>query len=318
MIRRRPAPRSAASSSTACLPLQARCRHSGRPGVSLLEMVLATGIAVIFLYAVYLTTAMQYAQLESGRVLAEEAQVVRGLARVLRADLRDTFSQTSSTSSSSSSSAPASDGDTTSELLALMAEDSATDSGTGEPPASGIVGTADQLEVVTWITPPVLEEDRSPLVNLMPTADTRRLSYYLATASNPGPNGETGLLRVETYDLPNASDYDAPLNDVRVLVADAVGLAFAYHDGTDWTDSWSDSSVPRAVEVLVQLPFAQRQDPLATNVTTDAPDQPVRTLRVVVAIAEAVAVPEAEPPVPAPEEEEAEAGTGAPGAASGS
>jgi prepilin-type N-terminal cleavage/methylation domain-containing protein len=65
-----------------------KLRSRSRAGFTLLEILLALGIAVVLMAGVYSGVMMHYRQIDAGREVAEDAQVLRALVARMRADLQ--------------------------------------------------------------------------------------------------------------------------------------------------------------------------------------------------------------------------------------
>jgi type II secretory pathway pseudopilin PulG len=255
-----------------------RRQRRGRSGFTLVELVLATTIAMLLLGALYVAVDMQLRFAQNSRDLVEESTLARALLARIDSDasqvvglsnpgrfriaagadaLADpsatgsststtpttTPSTTGTTSSTSSTSASSSTSSSTSSSSSTSTTDSGTSTNIVIP--LGVQGDSETLHLFVSRFPRELyvnpNSDTQPVVS-----DLRRISYWLPD----GQDSTTGLARQEVplvtsddalQNLPPGID-----NESSYVIADEVReLNFQYFDGTNWQDSW-DSTVPGA------------------------------------------------------------------------
>lgn len=218
-----------------------------RKGFTLLEVILAVGIAVVLVFAIYQSTVMYYVQTEAGREIAERAQLVRALSARMQADLQTAFTDWKPM--------PASQSD----------EETATYASTGndDVPAGGVLGYADSLTVITQGMP--LDVDFSPNAaeSLAPKSDVRMIRYFLVE----NEEGKTGLAR-ESYDqIPDPSLGISPDPARQDLIAPEVRkLEIEYYDGSEWLSEWTVDNEMAPLAIRMRLGFAS----MGGNKSSDA------------------------------------------------
>jgi Tfp pilus assembly protein PilV len=263
-----------------------------RSGFTLLEVVLATGIAVMLLGGLYVAVDMQLRLAQQARDLVQESTLSRALfdrmdndgsqvvdvcdpARFRLAAGADTGTGASSTtgtsattgatgaSSSSSSSTSSTDGGTTTNIVLPL----------------GVEGDSETLHLFISRVPREALADLNNPNDVPPVvSDLRRVSYWLAG----GDGSPAGLARQE---IPLVTSDDALQNlppgidnESSYVLADEVrSLNFQYFDGTDWQDSWDSTTLgadgvtpvgsPRAIAVTIGI--APSRGP-GTSQTDDA------------------------------------------------
>jgi len=240
----------------------------------LVELVLATTIAMLLLGALYVAVDMQLRFAQNSRDLVEESTLARALLARMDSDASqvvglsdpgrfrlaagaDALADPSATSSSTSTTpttTPSTTGATssTSSTSASSSTSSSTSTSTTDSGTStsivlplGVVGDSETLNLFVSRFPRELyvnpDSDVQPVVS-----DLRRISYWLPD----GQDSTTGLARQEVplvtsddalQNLPPGIDHESSY-----VIADEVReLNFQYFDGTNWQDSW-DSTVAGA------------------------------------------------------------------------
>jgi Tfp pilus assembly protein PilV len=253
-----------------------RRQRRGRSGFTLVELVLATTIAMLLLGALYVAVDMQLRFAQNSRDLVEESTLARALLARIDSDasqvvglsdpgrfrtaagadaLADPSATSSSTSAtptttssttgatSSTSSTSASGATSTSSSSSSSTTDSGTSTNVVLP--LGVQGDSETLHLFVSRFPRELyvnpNSDTQPVVS-----DLRRISYWLPD----GQDSTTGLARQE---VPLVTSDDALQNlppgidsESSYVIADEVReLNFQYFDGTNWQDTW-DSTTPGA------------------------------------------------------------------------
>jgi prepilin-type N-terminal cleavage/methylation domain-containing protein len=263
-----------------------RRRADRRAGYTLLEVLLASVIAVIVLGALYVTLDVTLLRMDVGRDQVTANNLSRAVVNRMTTDLGGvlgplpprsgggvvssdpaaaTFSQPPATGSSGSSGStgttpPAEgsiEGDTTSpDAQAILAAD--------VPFQAGMIGSDTILTVFTSRVPEALS---SPEVAFDPTlllpADLRRVTYYMS------PSG-AGLCRQErpwvTADgVRNSIDPDYSTEALDLIAPEVQDVLFEYYDGGAWLPFWDGSELaidgksvagpPRAVRATFVLVF---------------------------------------------------------------
>jgi prepilin-type N-terminal cleavage/methylation domain-containing protein len=251
-----------------------RTARRSQAGFTLLELIIAIGISVVLLFAVYQATAMHFVQLQSGREIAEHAQLVRGLTAIIQRDLRMAYTTYEPPASAS----------TGGELVMLTEYDA---------PKGGVHGYNDSLSVVVRVSPGDLDfaavdgEDATPLYDL------RMIRYHVGSLDDAG--GATGLIREQVFRMVDAEFSADPLDYTRanMLAEEVRAVEFAYFDGTEWTSEWdgTNETAPAAIEVIlaVALPAQAAGQLDEQSAATAAADERIRTYRIVVALPQVTA-----------------------------
>lgn len=247
------------------------------PGYTLLEVVLACGIAGVLLLAIYQAMMLHYAQLQTGRELAEHAQLVRGLAQQLSRDLRNTFTQWQPADN-----AVQEDGATTAETTKVVSE--------YDTPPGGVRGLEDSFTLIVRVPPADLDfsADLGSLDGYTPVSDVRMVRYWLASETSNNGTGLVGLVREEYSRLPDEETTTDPAAaaKVEVLAAEVRSFEIQYYDGSDWQSTWDTDreSAPLAVEVVIGIltPGAARRGETDNSSATEE----LKYYRLVIALAD--------------------------------
>jgi hypothetical protein len=232
----------------------------------LVELVLATTIAMLLLGALYVAVDMQLRFAQNSRDLVEESTLARAILARIDSDASqvvglsdpgrfriaagaDALSDPNATTVAASTTPAASTTATTTGAASSTASTATatTDSGTSTNILLplGVQGDSETLHLYVSRVPRELysniNSDTPPVVS-----DLRRVSYWLlGGADNPA-----GLARQE---VPIVTSDDALQNlppgvenEGSFLIAEEVrSLTFQYFDGTSWQDNW-DSTTPGA------------------------------------------------------------------------
>jgi prepilin-type N-terminal cleavage/methylation domain-containing protein len=211
-----------------------------RPGYTLLEVLLASAIAVLLMAALYVGMDTQLRAVQAGREKVNETNLVRNLIARMSADAVGTITPITATVTISSSS-----GETTSDPVV--------------PFNGGVQG--DNMVVTFWVSrlpdmPPGADANQQ-----LGACDLHRISYWATDA---------GLLRQDADRVSAADDdADAPLppavsdESKYVFAPEVTEATFRYFDGENWQDSWDGTALgpdgktpvgpPRAIEVSLTV-----------------------------------------------------------------
>ncbi len=252
-----------------------------RGGFTLLEVVLATGIAVMLLGGLYVAVDMQLRLAQESRDIVQESTLSRALFdrmdndASLAVDLCDPAryrlgasntgsSMAGATADTGASSAPSTSGGATGTSSSATGTTGAAASSTGSGSASsstsstssdggatpvilplGVVGDSQTLHLfISRLPREALAGLNDPTATPPVVGDLRRVSYWLAG----GDGSPAGLARQE---IPLATSDDALQNlppgvdneNTYVLADEVRSLNFQYFDGTDWQDSWDSTAL---------------------------------------------------------------------------
>jgi prepilin-type N-terminal cleavage/methylation domain-containing protein len=266
--------------------------HPSR-GMTLLEVVLASALALILVGAVYSALNQAWRLNYSGRIELERNQIARSIIRQMELDIRAVMfdaspsSTDSSDDSSSSSGSTGSTGSTsnTSGSTSSTSSSSTTSSSTSTTSTTedewtgslGIRGTATEL----WIDLSHVSRDLEFQANssVVRASDLQTVAYFLSNSSLAGDSaadpytgavspitlqdqdgvglcrsqGERSILRA--LNSGDTSDTTLP-GPVKLLAPEIESISFQYFDGLSWYTEWDSSSsgaLPRAVEVIIMF-----------------------------------------------------------------
>lgn len=224
-----------------------------RSGFTLLEVVLATSIAVLLMSGFYLAIQMNLDLMQSGRDAVDEGSLVRGLLHQLEADLAPALAPIAPPPSSPSAT-PDANGAAATPMSTTTASPTAAFS-------IGVKGEGTLLSVyVTQLSrATIAPESTADDGTTSPVSDIRRITYYL--------DGERGLVRQEARLVTADNPEDPAASEVEsasaILAEEVTNLEFRYFDGTSWVESWDGAALgedgktplgpPRAVEVTVSI-----------------------------------------------------------------
>lgn len=226
-------------------------RHP-RTGFTLLEVILASAIALLLMWGLYVGMDVQLRQTDEGRTIVNQADLARNLLTRMSAELGGCLTPI-----------------TASKATLIGAVTGANlDTAAGLTPTAfnmGLQGDATQVTVYVSTVPKVNAEggDRASAEQQQQNAsDIRRITYWMTNS---------GLARQEVSRV-TADDDDSALppnvvDESRYLFAeDVIGLTFQYFDGTAWTDTWDGSTLgadgktpigpPRLIQITLIIRYA--------------------------------------------------------------
>jgi prepilin-type N-terminal cleavage/methylation domain-containing protein len=259
-------------------------RHARR-GFTLLEVLLASVIAILLLGGLYFAMDMTLRQTQEARDGVEIDNLSRGVYNRMTLDLACTLgplppkSGGNANSSTPAAVDPATGMPVTDPAAATTdpaaAAATTVDPVTGETVAAdptataaaadvslnaGLIGTDKQFSVFVARTPDMAAFDP----NVQGRADQRRITYWLSAngglcrQERPWVMAE-GIRNSVDPDLTNGEDGD-------VIASEVKDVSFEYFDGSSWTGSWDGTILgpdgvtpqgpPRAVKATLTLEFA--------------------------------------------------------------
>lgn len=305
-------------------------RTQARPGYTLLEVLLASAIALILLGGLYVAMDITLVRMDVTRGVVAADDLSRAVADRMTADLGNALgplppksggeSAGATTSGSYSAeegeaSAPASgaaapaarapaastpSAASSMESSATPAASSSSEPATAAPAATllpmgmGVVGTENQLTVFCSRVPEVLTDSEAAASGVQLPADLVRVTYYLASDGS-------GLCRQErpwvTADgVGNATEPDRTDEARDLLAPEVKQVAFEYFDGSGWAGQWDGAVTDLDGVALTGPPRAVR-----VTLTLELPGRgtvPTQK-RVTHTVALRAAVGNAQPPEPA-------------------
>jgi prepilin-type N-terminal cleavage/methylation domain-containing protein len=254
-----------------------------RRGFTLLEVLLASVIALFLLGALYAAFDMVLKQQDAGRVAVSKGDDARAVINRMSIDLAgclgpmppksgggistDETATTTTTAPSTTSTTTTSSTTTEGTNTESASTDStSTDGGTqvlaDVPFQGGLFGSSSQVTLFCSRVPPglTISGTLADPTQQQP-ADLVRVSYYLHSSGR-------GLCRqvrpwVTADGVRNATDPDRSTEDADIVADDVVSLSFEYLDAGSWMGEWDGSQVktdgktavgpPRAIKVVLTL-----------------------------------------------------------------
>lgn len=252
-----------------------------RPGFTLLEVLLASVIALLLLAALYVSFDLTLRQMDDGRDAIAQAAMARAVVNRMNIDLsccigpmppksgggipEDTFS-------------PSANSQLSSEELAAGVATGTVDLGDSEgtlaadlPFQGGLFGSENEVTLFVSRVPPALAFPETADVNaggfIDMRPDLRRVTYYL---------GSNGLCRQErpwvTADgVRNSAEADRSDESLDLIAEEVTSVSFSYFDGSGWVSVWtgSDPSTdgnsvigpPRAIRITMTIQLAGGGEP---------------------------------------------------------
>ena len=274
------------------------CRDSRRRGYTLLEILVASAIAVLLMAALYVTVELQLRHAQAGREVIEQSTLVRALMSRVSGDINSCIGPAMPASSSSSGQAAGTTagaatggtgatGSTSSSGGASGSSASGSSSGgstssTSSSSSSVVVnnsvqvnliqGDAGQLTLTVSQWPRELNLSPDAAADVQPiVSDLRRITYWLAG----GEGNALGLARQEmklvtSDDASTLIPPNIPDEAAHVIAEEVKSLTFSYFDGSQWQDTWdstqpgADGATPKgpplaiAIVIGIPAPGAQR------------------------------------------------------------
>ena len=255
-------------------------RRTRRRGYTLLEVLLASVIAVVLLGALYAALEVTLVRMDVNRNVIVANDLSRAVFNRLTVDLSNALGPlppksggdgtTGSVAATPAATTPATAADATASsatpAATADAAGSAASSGVNVPFGAGVVGTDKQLSLFLSRLPTALTDlDVINATDVALPSDLRKVTYYLAT--------DGGLARQEqpwvTADgVWNATDPDRANEAAEVIAPEVIDATFEYYDGGTWQSSWDGSATaidgtsltgpPRAIRVTLVLEIASR------------------------------------------------------------
>jgi prepilin-type N-terminal cleavage/methylation domain-containing protein len=252
-------------------------RHATRPAFTLLEVLLASAIAVMLLGALYISFDLTLRQTDAGREAVAQGDLSRALVNRMAIDFAGclgpmppksgggTVTEAPSAIVPSTTAPPAGE-ESSSE--GSSESDSGSDTGSGTAAAAdvpfqaGVFGGPQQVTLFVSRVPPSLVSWEPMMVGVdqLPS-DLARVTYYLSSAGR-------GLCRqvrpwVTADGVRNSFEPDRSTEDLDLIAEEVIDIFFEYFDGGVWLGEWDGSQAqtdgmtvrgpPRAVRVTMTL-----------------------------------------------------------------
>jgi type II secretory pathway pseudopilin PulG len=277
-----------------------RARTRRRPGYTLLEVLLASVVAVVLLGALYSALEVTLVRMDANRNVIVANDLSRAVFNRLTLDLSNALgplppksggdgttgsaaaspTTTASTSSTTAATSASPSPDASGTASTADPATSAAASGVNIPFGSGVVGTDKQLSLFVSRLPTALTDlDVINATDVALPSDLRRVTYYLASDG-------AGLARqskpwVTADGVWNATDPDRANELAEVIAPEVKDATFEYYDGGTWQSSWDGSQTdidgvsligpPRAIRVVLVLEIAGRGGPKQKRVSQTIP-----------------------------------------------
>ena len=239
-------------------------RPSSRSGFTLLEVLLASALAVILMAALYVALDVQLRLASAGRESIEQATLTRAITHRLENDLSSGLGPVAPPIDNSAKQSTSGSGSGSGAAAGGTAVDTGGDTGTvveaamsdSIPFQAGVIGTADQLTIyAARVAGHGKDVDES---GEMPNAaDARRVTYWLT---------DQGLARQELPWLTSQelqSSTDPVMESGKeakdyVIAEEVTKLQFEYWDGSSWAETWDGRQTNADGKTLKGPPMAIR------------------------------------------------------------
>ena len=231
-------------------------RPQARRGYTLLEVLIASAIAMMLMYAMYIAFDLTLSTSDTGRALVSENDLNRAVINRMALDLASPLGVL-----------PPMSGGATAAAAEVPVEGAAT---TAEPLLAlqgGLIGTGEQVILfVSRVSKWQSDKETAADPNAVLPSDAHRVSYYMHS-------GGKGLCRQElpwiTADkVGNSAEIDRANEDSEVIAPEVVAATFDYADGTGYTPEWDGTQEstdggtatgpPRAVRITLTFEFVDR------------------------------------------------------------
>ena len=274
-------------------------RPNCRAGYTLLEVLIASLIALVLLGGLYAALNITLVRMDANRDQIAGNDLSRAIFNRVGADMANTLGplppksggdgETGGSSASSDTTTTAAATTTTADTTSATpaASTTTTEGETTSPAAAGvdvpfgagIVGTDKQLKIILSRTPAVLVDIEAGNTDAGQPADLRSVFYYLAADG-------FGLCRQErpwvTADgVWNSTEPDRTDETTDIIAPEVKDLTFEYYDGGTWQSSWDGTATdldgvsligpPRAIKVILVLEFRGRAGPVQKRVVQIIP-----------------------------------------------
>ena len=226
-----------------------------RSGFTLLEVLLASALAVVLMAALYVALEVQLRLANTGREAVEQATLVRAIVQRLNNDLTGGLCPTTppadtsggAASTTTDASAAATPAATTSDTIAF---------------GSGVIGESDRLTLyVSRVAGAGRNMDESGETSL--PSDIRRVMYWLTDYGMA--RQEIPWVTSERLQTSTDPDFEDGKSEKDFVIADEVTkLQFEYWDGSAWASSWdgkalaADGKTPRGPPAAIRVRFTLR------------------------------------------------------------
>ncbi|MBL8798421.1 MAG: prepilin-type N-terminal cleavage/methylation domain-containing protein, partial [Planctomycetia bacterium] len=255
-------------------PARGEGRRHVRRAFTLLEMLLATAIAVLLFGALYVAMEAHLRHVDAGREIVEESVLARSLLARIANDISVSLppmpppKASSSGGSTSGGSATANTNTGATGSAAPTGGMTASSSTSAVQFNLGVQGDTERLVLFITRLPRELNEPTTGDTGANPVvvSDLRRVTYWLAGGSSSPQGLGRQETRLATADEPLPPD---GVDEAALIIAEEVkSLQFRYFDGSAWQDFWDGAALgadgktpvgpPLAIEVRIGIAPAPR------------------------------------------------------------
>lgn len=250
-------------------------RRTNRSGFTLLEVLLASAIAILLLAALYVAFDVVLRQADGGREAVARGDLTRAVVNRMTIDLSCCIGPMPPKSGGGipDDSAPTTGNTASSEATAVGTATGTTDLAASEtvtaadlPFQGGLFGSEKQVTLFVSRVPPALAHPETADAALVGTIDTRpdlrRVTYYMSAK---------GLCRQErpwvTADgIRNSADPDRADEDGDLISEEVTDVTFSYFGSSGWQSTWTGSDTasdggsvagpPRAIMITMVVKTA--------------------------------------------------------------
>jgi len=244
-----------------------------RPGYTLLEVLIASAIAVLLMSALYFAFDLTLQTSDSGRALVAESNLNRAVVNRMALDLSSPLGVLPPLSGGAIDGS----GDATPVETVPAATDGTTTTTTTTTPETaapasliafqaGVIGTGESLILFASRVPRYLSDREIAADAAALPSDGHRISYYLHSSGK-------GLCRQDkewlTEDkVGNSTEIDRTNEDAEIIAPEVVAMQFQYADGAAYVSEWdgsqsstdgsSTTGPPRAIKASITFEFKDR------------------------------------------------------------
>ncbi|MBX7102479.1 MAG: prepilin-type N-terminal cleavage/methylation domain-containing protein [Gemmataceae bacterium] len=239
-----------------------------RPGYTLLEVLLALGIATLLLAGLYVSMDVQLRLAQAGRDKIDDAAVARALINRITQDVAGALtpiraSETATGGGGSGSTTTT----TTSTTTSTTDTETATNLNAVTPLNGGVIGDGGRL--ILYVSRPPGAHRGASDADATPNGgpDLRRIVWWLA---DDGGLARQEIARVTADDEGSRLPPDVDNVEAFLLAAEVASLQFQFFDGAAWVDTWDGTAAgddgatpvgpPRAVKVILGIRSAANRD----------------------------------------------------------
>jgi prepilin-type N-terminal cleavage/methylation domain-containing protein len=247
-------------------------RSPRRPGFTLLEVLLASALAVVLMAALYVALDVQLRLAADGRDAIDQATLTRAVVQRFETDLGSSIGPTapvvtnsSSSSSGSSSTTPMSGmgtgtgGSTTTDSTVVMEEETETDAPAFQ---AGVIGESEgenRPRLTIYVARVASMQKDGESSGPAASADIRRITYWM---TDGGLARQEVPLVTSTESLASTEpQLDGKDESSFVIASEVQQLMIEYWDGSAWTETWdgrepgADGKTPKGPPAAIRIRF---------------------------------------------------------------